>query len=81
MYEVYTASSDLHAVSKALEDMGIEAKEAKLTMVPNTLVEVDGKTVAQVLKLMEALEDNDDVQDVFSNVEISDEAMAEAMAD
>lgn len=81
MYEVYTAAPDLHAVSKALEDLGIEAKEAKLTMVPNTLVEVDGKTVAQVLKLMEALEDNEDVQDVFSNVEISDEAMAEAMAD
>jgi len=64
-----------------LEKLGIVAKEAKLVMVPNTTVPVDGNTVTQVLRLMELLEDQDDVNDVFSNVEISDEAMAEAMAD
>lgn len=81
LYEITTASSDLHAVVSALEEMGIAAKEATLTMVPKTTIEVDGKQVLSVLKLMEALEENDDVQDVYTNVEIDDEAMAAAMAD
>lgn len=81
MYELTTESNELHAVVTALEEMGIEVKEAKLTMIPKTTLEVDGKTLTQVLKLMEALEDLDDVQDLYSNVEISDEAMAAAMGD
>ncbi len=80
-YEITTGSSDLHAVVSALEGMGIAATEAKLTMLPKTTVEVDGKAVLSVLKLMEALEDNDDVQDVYTNVEINDEAMEAAMAE
>ncbi len=81
MYEIQTAPSDLHAVATALEEMGISPSEAKLTMIPKTTVEVDAKSIGTVLKLMEALEDNDDVQDVYTNVEITDEAMAAAMAD
>jgi len=80
-YEIQTAPADLHIVVTALEGMGIAVAEAKLTMLPKTTVEVDAKSINSVLKLMEALEDNDDVQDVYSNVEITDEAMAAAMAD
>jgi YebC/PmpR family DNA-binding regulatory protein len=80
-YEITTSQADLHTVAKALEDGGIAPKEAKLTMLPKTTVAVDGKQLGQVLRLMEMLEDNDDVQDVYSNVEITDEAMAEAMAE
>jgi YebC/PmpR family DNA-binding regulatory protein len=81
MYEIQTAPGDLHAVASALTEMGVTLDEAKLTMLPKTTVEVDAKAISTVLKLMEAIEDNDDVQDVYTNVEITDEAMAAAMAE
>lgn len=81
LYEITTDPTELHTVSAALEGMGVEVKDARLTMLPKTTVEVDEKQVKSVLNLMESLEDNDDVQDVYSNVEITDEAMAAAMAD
>ena len=80
MYEMYTDPTELHAVVQALEGMGIEAKEAKLTMLPKSTVEVEESVLGSVLRLMESLEEHDDVQDVYSNVEITDEAMAAAMA-
>jgi YebC/PmpR family DNA-binding regulatory protein len=80
-YEVFTAPADLHTVAAALEGMGLRPEEAKLTMIAKNSSSVDGKSLSTVLKLMEALEDNEDVQDVFSNVDITDEAMAEAMED
>lgn len=81
MHELYTDPTELHAVLHALEEMGVEINEAKLTMVPKSMVTVDEGTVGTVLKLMEALEEQEDVQDVYSNVEITDEAMAAAMAE
>jgi YebC/PmpR family DNA-binding regulatory protein len=80
LYEITTDAGQLHSVVQALEGMGISAKEARQTMVPKTTIEVDAKTLKTVLSLMEALEDYDDVQDVYSSVEITDEAMAELMA-
>ena len=80
-YELLTEPGELHTVAGALEKMGLEPLEAKLTMLPKTTVEVGRKAIKSVLALMEMLEDNDDVQDVFSNVEITDEVMAEVMAD
>lgn len=81
MYEIYTAPTELHSVVVALEGMGLTVKEPKLTMIPKTTLEVEPKAISSILKLMEALEDQDDVQDVFSNLEITDEAMEAAMAD
>ena len=81
MYELLTDPAELHTVVGTLEEMGLEPKEAKLVMLPKTTVEVDEKSIKSVLALMEALDENDDVQDVFSNVELTDEAMAAAMAD
>ncbi len=78
-FEISTAPSDLHTVVNALQAMGIETAEAKLTMIPKTTVKVEGKEVGQVLRFIEALEDHDDVQDVFANFDISDEDMAAAM--
>jgi YebC/PmpR family DNA-binding regulatory protein len=80
LYEITTDAGQLHSVVQALEGMGISAKEARQTMVPKTTIEVDAKTLKTVLSLMEALEDYDDVQDVYSSVEITDETMAELMA-
>jgi YebC/PmpR family DNA-binding regulatory protein len=81
MYEITTEPGELHSVASALEGMGLPPKEARLTMLPKTTMDVEGKSVKGVFKLMEALEENDDVQDVYSNVEITDEVMAAAMED
>lgn len=81
MFEITTDPAQLHTVAEALEASGLKISEAKLTMLPKTTVEVDARTANTMLKLMELLEENDDVQDVFSNVEITDEAMAAAMAE
>jgi YebC/PmpR family DNA-binding regulatory protein len=81
VYILTTAPTDLHSVVTALDGMGLQAKEAKLTMTPKTTLEVPAKNIKSVLTLMELLEENDDVQDVFSNVELTEEAMAAAMAD
>lgn len=81
LYEITTSPAELHAVVQALEEMGLKIEEAKLTMLPKTTLEVDAKAVGSVLKIMELIEEHDDVQDVYSNVEITEEAMAAAMAD
>lgn len=78
-HEVTTGPTDLYAVAKALEGMGLKAESAKLTMIPKTTQKVEGKGVGNVLKLMEALEEHDDVQNVYANFDISDEDMAAAM--
>lgn len=80
-YEILTASNQLHAVAEALESMGVKAEEVKLNMEPKTLVDLEGKLINSNLRLLEELEDHDDVQNVFSNLNITDEAMAEAMGD
>lgn len=76
VYEIYTEPADLHAAAVALQDMGLELEEVKLTMLPRQMLEVDEKTARQVLRLLEMLEDNDDVQNVFTNFDVSEEAMA-----
>jgi len=81
MYEVYTAPNDLHTVLQNFEKMNLPIGEAKLTLKPKNLISVENKSAASVLKLMEALEDMDDVQDVYTNLDITDEAVAEAMSE
>lgn len=66
------------AVKQALEDRNIQTVSAELAMVPNTTVSVEGNQARQVLRLMEALDDHDDVQKVSANFDMSDEAYAEA---
>jgi len=81
LYELSTAPSELHAVVTALGKSGVEVGEAKLTMAPKTTVTLDTKAATTVLRLMETLEDHDDVQNVYSNINITDEAMAAIMAE
>ena len=79
MYEITTEATDLHAVSEALEKMNIATDSAELTMIPKTTIKVEGSSVGQVLRLMESLEDLDDVQNVYANFDISEEEMAAAV--
>jgi transcriptional/translational regulatory protein YebC/TACO1 len=65
-------------VRDALVAAGLAPESAEVTMRAATGVEVDGEEAEQVLRLLEMLEDLDDVQEVFSNAELSDEALASA---
>src|SRR5271166_3484545 len=76
-WTVTTAPTDLMAVRTALENAGLEPGAAELSMVPTSLVEVSSEADAKkVLRLVEALEDHDDVQNVYSNFDIPDAVMA-----
>jgi YebC/PmpR family DNA-binding regulatory protein len=70
------APADLHALKTALDAADIPIESADLEMVPNTRVEIDNESTAKrILKLIEVLEDHDDVQNVWSNFDIPDEIL------
>ena len=73
--DVYTASEDFEAVRVSLEKAGARMESAGLSMIPSTWAEVDEKTTLQAMKLIEDLEDLDDVQNVYSNLYISDDLL------
>ncbi len=81
LYEITTKPADLHVVLEALEKAGLKAESAQLTMIPKTTIKVEGSAASNVLRVMEALEEHDDVQNVYANFDISDEDMAAAMGD
>jgi YebC/PmpR family DNA-binding regulatory protein len=74
--EVLTAPTDLVAVQRALEQSGFKVEVAELTQEPKAAVAVDSTVAGKVLRLVEALEDLDDVQMVYANYEIPDEVLA-----
>jgi YebC/PmpR family DNA-binding regulatory protein len=79
-FQVTTPPEKLHAVRDVIEKAGIAIVNAELTMVPENTVPISGHTAEQVLKLLEALEDHDDVQSVSANFDISDQEMAQLSA-
>ncbi len=79
-YQVLTAPENFSAVREALERAGIAIANAEIAKLPETTVKVSGHTAEQVLKLMEELEDHDDVQGVAANFEMDDEEMAQFSA-
>jgi len=74
-YEIWTAQEDLHEVAKALEKALGEPESTKLAWRPQTPVEVGEAEATSLLKLIDALDDDDDVQTVWGNYEVSDEVM------
>ncbi|MBI5197624.1 MAG: YebC/PmpR family DNA-binding transcriptional regulator [Nitrospirae bacterium] len=74
-YEVLTAPAEMEQVKKALEKEKIPTGVAEVTMLPQTYIELDGKSGEQMMKLMDALEDNDDVQNVYANFNVPDEVL------
>ncbi len=70
VWEVRTEMGDVYAVSGALTEKGYQFEEAKIARIPQNFVKVEGKVAEQVLKLMEAFDDSDDVQDVYANYDI-----------
>lgn len=77
-YVVSTDPASFHGVQDALRERGIVFEQAELAMVPKAMVEVAGAEAQRLVRLLEALEDLDDVQKVWSNADIDEEALAEA---
>jgi YebC/PmpR family DNA-binding regulatory protein len=75
VFEVTASPDEMEAVRQALERQGMPVLEARVDMVPQSTVKVEGKEAAAVLRLIEALEDQDDVQSVYSNYDIADEVI------
>ncbi len=74
--EVYTAPGDLHVVRDSLVERGLAVEDAELAMVPKTPMSLGEKETLQALHMIEALEELDDVQQVYSNLDISEEILA-----
>jgi YebC/PmpR family DNA-binding regulatory protein len=73
VYEVYTEAADLDSVRRYLEERGIEIKSAELTRIPANSIEISGEQAELVLELVDALEENDDVQTVYANFALPDD--------
>jgi len=74
-YDVVTEPANFEKVKKALDDKKIKYTVAEITMIPKSYVKLEGKDAEQMLKLMNALDENDDVQNVYANFDIPQEVM------
>lgn len=75
-YEIITTPEDFNTVKAALEDAKIPVESAEVTMLPQNYVVLDEKAAEQMIRLMDALEDLEDVQNVYANFDIPDEVAA-----
>lgn len=75
-FEVVSEAGDMVAVRTALQDAGIDYDSADSAFIPSVQVELDETAARKVFKLIDALEDSDDVQNVYANFDVSDEVMA-----
>ena len=78
--EVYTAPTELIKVRKALEEAGLSVSTAELSMLPKNTLALDGSSAGQVLRLLDILEDLDDVQKVYSNADFPESVLMEYAA-
>ncbi len=74
-YEIYTPFEELDAISSKLEENGVQIETAEPTYIPQNTVTLEGKEAEQMLRLMDGLEENDDVQNVYANFDIDEQVM------
>lgn len=74
-YEIITAHEDVNKVKAALESAGITVSLAEITMLPKSYVALDEKSAEQIIRLVDMLEDHEDIQNVYTNFDIPDEVM------
>ena len=79
-FEIYTSPEAFERVLNAVKSKGIETMAAEVSMIPQTYVKLEGKNAQQAVKLMEALDDHDDVQHVYANFDIAESELAEAVS-
>ncbi|MDL2316749.1 YebC/PmpR family DNA-binding transcriptional regulator [Desulfovibrio sp. OttesenSCG-928-A18] len=76
-WEVHSEPGNFDSLRQAYEDAGIEAESAEISMLPQNTISIDVETGRKILRLVEAMEDNDDVQQVHANFDLPDELLAE----
>ena len=76
-WEVHSQPGDFDALRQAFEDAGLEAESAEISMLPQNSIMVDAEAGRKILRLVEAMEDNDDVQQVHANFDLPEELLAE----
>jgi len=81
VYEITVMPENFETVKNALIEKKIDIADANISLVPKTTVRVEGKSAEQVLKLLEALEDHDDVQNAYANFDISDDVLEKVEAE
>ena len=79
-WEVLSAPDVFPAVREAVKQLGIEPATAQVSMIPQNYVKLEGKPAQQMVRLMEALDDHDDVQHVWSNFDISEKEIEASLA-
>jgi len=78
--EIYTSPSDFEDVKQGFQKQGFEFTTSKLTMMPQNSVELNGSEAKKILRLLDKLEDHDDVQEIYSNFDIPDHIMVDIEA-
>ncbi len=79
-FEVITSMEDFETVKAALEGAGLAFESAELTRIPQTTINLTGKHAEQMLRMMDTLDDHDDVQNVYANYEIDDAELESALS-
>ncbi|MFA6223896.1 MAG: YebC/PmpR family DNA-binding transcriptional regulator [Desulfomonilaceae bacterium] len=79
-FEITTEPTDFEGVRKAVEDKGWKIEVAEITMIPQNTVKLEGKKAEQMLKMMDTLDDHEDLQKVYANFDISEEEMMKLSA-
>lgn len=77
-YEIITSALDFEKVKQAVQDKGIKCQDAEVTMIPSSTIKLTGNDAKQLLSLIEALEEHEDVQQVYANFDIPDEILEQA---
>lgn len=75
VFEIYTAPENYEAVDEAIKKAGIEPQASEISMIPQNYIKLEGADAKQMLKLYEAIDDNDDVQKVYANFDIDESDM------
>jgi len=75
LIEAYCNPADLQGLAEAVRELGISPSRSEVTMVPKSTVHIEGHAAQKVLRLLDALDDNDDVQQVFANFDVPEEAL------
>ncbi len=75
VFEIYTAPENFELVDEAIKNAGIEPQASEISMIPQNYIKLEGADAKQMLKLYEAIDDNDDVQKVYANFDIDESEM------
>ena len=80
-YEIYTAYEELNQVRTAFEEKEIPVENSEVTMIPQNSIKVEGKAAEQMIRVMDVLDEHDDIQNVHANFDISDDEMERILSE